>query len=128
METTTAIEVTARCIEAVGVIAIVAGGAVAIVLGALRLRSHNGTEVYRAFRHDLGRAIIVGLELLVAADIVQTIGERPSLLDLAALGAIVAIRTALSFTLEVELDGRWPWQRAQRVEARPQVEHASNVH
>lgn len=103
METTTAIEVTARCIEAAGVIAIVAGGAIAIVLGALRLRSHNGAEVYRAFRHDLGRAIIVGLELLVAADIVQTIGERPS------------------------LDGRWPWQRAQGVEARPQLEHASNV-
>jgi hypothetical protein len=67
METTTAIEVTARCIEAAGVIAIVAGGAIAIVLGALRLRSHNGAEVYRAFRHDLGRAIIVGLVLACAA-------------------------------------------------------------
>lgn len=111
MESATAIRMVAHVIDIAGVIAIVGGGLVAVVLGATRIvRGVDGRITYKAFRHDLGRAIIIGLELLVAADIVHTIGETPTLLDLAALAAIVAIRTALSFTLAAELDGEWPWQ------------------
>jgi uncharacterized membrane protein len=104
----------ARALDIVGVLAIVAGAITAIVVAARAIRrGGDGTATYRAFRHDLGRAIILGLELLVAADIVHTIAERPTLAELATLAAIIAIRTALSFTLAVELEGRWPWQAAR---------------
>jgi uncharacterized membrane protein len=107
----------ARAIDVAGVLAIVGGGLTALVVAARALqRGHDGTATYRAFRHDLGRAILLGLELLVAADIVHTIGEEPTLRQLATLSVIIAIRTALSFTLAVELDGRWPWQAARAKE------------
>jgi uncharacterized membrane protein len=64
-------------------------------------------------RQGLGKAILLGLELLVAADIIRTVRASPRPIDVATLGGIVLIRTFLSFTLEVELDGRWPWQRGQ---------------
>jgi uncharacterized membrane protein len=62
-------------------------------------------------RHDIGRAILLGLEVLVAADIVRSVALAPSMGGLAVLAAIVAIRTFLSWSLALELDGRWPWQR-----------------
>jgi hypothetical protein len=67
---------------------------------------------YRRYRANLGRGILLGLELLVAADIIGTVAVTPSLQNLAVLGLIVLIRTFLSFSLEVEIEGRWPWQRA----------------
>ncbi len=67
---------------------------------------------YRQFRQDLGRAILLGLEFLVAGDIIHTVAVAPSLVNVLVLGLIVLIRTFLSMALEVELDGRWPWQRA----------------
>ena len=66
--------------------------------------------VYRSFRNRLGRAIILGLELLVAADILRTISSQPTLQQVVVLGIVVLIRTFLSFSLEIELEGRWPWQ------------------
>lgn len=63
------------------------------------------------FRRMLGRAILTGLELLVAADIIRTVAIDPTLESVAVLGIIVIIRTFLSFSLEVEIDGRWPWQK-----------------
>jgi uncharacterized membrane protein len=67
---------------------------------------------YRRYRANLGRGILLGLELLVAADIIGTVAVTPSLQNLAVLGLIVLIRTFLSVSLEVEIEGRWPWQRA----------------
>jgi len=129
MEPTKLLEVIGRWVEATGVIAIVGGSLLAIVLAARRLRTRDGVEVYRMFRHDLGRGIIVGLELLVAADIIETVSGRPSLHDLAALAVIVLIRTTLSFTLEVELNGKWPWQRAATSsEHRSATDQVSHVH
>ena len=61
---------------------------------------------------SLGRSILLGLEFLVAADIIRTVAVQPSLQNVAVLGLIVLIRTFLSFSLEVEIDGRWPWRRA----------------
>ncbi|HEX8374326.1 MAG TPA: DUF1622 domain-containing protein, partial [Geminicoccaceae bacterium] len=70
-------------------------------------------KAYRGYRANLGRGILLGLELLVAADIIGTVAATPTLQNLAVLGLIVLIRTFLSFSLEVEIEGRWPWQAAR---------------
>lgn len=70
----------------------------------------SGDDVVPAFRKTLGRSILTGLELLVAADIIRTVAVEPTLQSVLVLGLIVLIRTFLSFSLEVEIDGRWPWQ------------------
>lgn len=98
-----------RVMEALGVLAMLAGALVATVLAVQTLR-RGGALAYRELRQQLGRAILLGLELLVAADIIRTVGEVPSLEGVVVLAIIVAIRTFLSFTLELELEGRWPWQ------------------
>ncbi|HWT29829.1 MAG TPA: DUF1622 domain-containing protein, partial [Propylenella sp.] len=69
-------------------------------------------EAYHAFRTSLARGILLGLEFLVAADIIGTVAVEPTLQNLAVLGLIVLIRTFLSFSLQLEIEGRWPWQRA----------------
>lgn len=102
----------ATAIELVG-IAIIVAGAVAALIAYLR-RTVRGADKGRRvaeFRSDLGRSILLGLEFLVAADIVNTVAIRPTLESLAVLAGIVLIRTFLSFSLEVEIEGRWPWQR-----------------
>ena len=65
---------------------------------------------YRAMRQSIGRGILLGLELLVAGDIIRTVAIAPTFASVGVLAMIVAIRTFLSFSLEVELTGRWPWQ------------------
>jgi len=84
----------------------------AFVITAVRL-SRRQSNVYGRFRQQLGQAILLGLELLVAADIVRTVAASPSLTSVAILAAIVLIRTFLSFSLEVETTGRWPWQKRE---------------
>lgn len=99
-------------IEASGVIVIVTAAAVssiAFVLGGLS--SGDWQAALRRYRANLGRGILLGLELLVAADIIGTVAVTPSLENLANLGLIVLIRTFLSFSLEIEIEGRWPWRR-----------------
>lgn len=98
-------------LEVVGVAAIVVG---AVVATAAMFRRGAGADRYRTYRQALGRAILLGLEFLVAADIVRTVSRVPTLQQVSVLGLIVLIRTFLSFTLEVELEGRWPWQRRGR--------------
>ena len=66
------------------------------------------------FRSSLGRSILLGLEFLVAADIINTVAVEPTISSLLVLAGIVLIRTFLSFSLEVEIDGRWPWQKGQK--------------
>ena len=102
-----------RMFETVGVMVIVVGFAVALVAGALRLRSGDFAGAYRALRYTFGRTILLGLEILVAADLIQTISVEATLSNLAILAALVAIRTFLSWSLEVEIEGMWPWQRAR---------------
>ena len=97
-------------IDAAGVVVIVTGAAIAFVAAAVRL-SRREREVYRRFRQQLGRVILLGLELLVAGDIVRTVAATPNLTSVAVLASIVLIRTFLSFSLEVETTGRWPWQK-----------------
>jgi len=104
------IEKIGMTIDGVGVAVIVIGAAYAFVLAAMRLIRREA-NVYRAFRQQLGQVILLGLELLVAGDIVKTVAAQPTLTSVAILGGIVIIRTFLSFSLEVEVDGRWPWQK-----------------
>ena len=89
------------------------GLAAALVRGGLALVGGQGGEKgYRIVRTVFGRSILLGLEFLVAAAIIRTVAVQPSLQNVAVLGLIVLIRTFLSFSLEVEIDGRWPWRRA----------------
>jgi uncharacterized membrane protein len=103
-------------VQGVG-IAIDIAGVIAIVLGLLyalsRFALRRGAEAdpYRRLRQDLGRGILLGLEFLVAADIIRTVAVSPTLLSVSVFGIIILIRTFLSMALEVELEGRWPWQR-----------------
>jgi len=92
-----------------------------IVLGAIITTAifiwrvvQEGTleECYRRFRSDFGKAVLLGLEFLIASDIVGTVAIGPTFKDLGVLGLLVVIRTFLSFSLELEITGRWPWQKA----------------
>jgi uncharacterized membrane protein len=99
-------------VEGVGAGIMVVGALGAFVLYARRLR--RGTErAYEQLRENVGRVILLGLEVLIIADIVRTIVVEPSLESVAVLGIIVVIRILLSFSLEVEIDGVWPWRRAR---------------
>jgi uncharacterized membrane protein len=104
------IEKIGMTIDAAGVVIIVVGAVIAFVASAVRL-SRRESDVYSRFRQQLSRAILLGLELLVAGDIVRTVAATPTLTSVAVLAAIVLIRTFLSFSLEVETTGRWPWQK-----------------
>ncbi len=102
-----------RAVEVVGIAIIVVGAATSLLLFLRDLARRAGKDAaFGAFRSDLGRSILLGLEFLVAADIINTVAIEPSLDSLAVLAGIVLIRTFLSFSLEAEIEGRWPWQRA----------------
>jgi len=105
------IELAGRVIDASGVAAVVIGAVAAAVFAIRRAVLRQG-PVYRPFRRFLGRSILLGLELLVAADIIRTVAVTPTLESVAVLAGIVLIRTFLSFSLELEITGRWPWQTA----------------
>jgi uncharacterized membrane protein len=94
----------------VGAAIMVVGGLVAFATYARRVRG-GGAAAYTALRQDLGRVILLGLEVLIIGDIIRTIVVDPSLESVGVLGLIVVIRIILSFSLEVEIDGVWPWNR-----------------
>ena len=102
----------ARLVELAGVAVLLLGALVAAGVFIRRVTKQvTFHEAYHGLRADLGRAILLGLELLVIADIIGTVAIKPTFQNLGVLAAIVAIRTLLSFTLELEVRGRWPWQR-----------------
>lgn len=122
------IAVLVRGIEITGIAVLVVGGVAASAAFAARAaRRRPFAPSYEAYRANLGRAILLGLEFLVAADIIGTIAVEPTFRSLGVLALIVVIRTFLSFSLEVEIEGRWPWQRGggrrpgveERAAARP---------
>jgi uncharacterized membrane protein len=101
-------------VELAGVAVLLLGALLAAGAFAARLaRRGDFPAAYHALRADLGRAILLGLELVVIADIIGTVAIEPTLANLGVLAAIVAIRTFLSFALELEVSGRWPWQRGE---------------
>ena len=102
------VEQVGLAIDAAGVLVVVAG----IVMAAIRLLKQPSAPMgkYKQFRQDLGRGILLGLEFLVAADIIRTVAVTPTLESVLVLGLIVVIRTFLSLALQMEVEGRLPWQ------------------
>ncbi|MEJ7800751.1 MAG: DUF1622 domain-containing protein [Ilumatobacter sp.] len=109
MEFETLIQHIGEGVEIVGVFVMVIG--IVWALGRFAIVVRSQPDAYAAARRSIGRSILLGLEILVAGDIVRTVAISPTLTSVAVLGAIVVIRTFLSFALEVELEGRWPWQQ-----------------
>lgn len=105
-------------IESVGVVVIIIGSITSSVGFFLRLRRTSSGNAYREFRRDLGRSIILGLEFLIAGDIIRTVVVADTLSNVAILALIILIRTFLSLTLHLEVEGRWPWQTAGETEKR----------
>ena len=97
-------------VEIAGVLAIVLG--LVFAVGRFAWPHPVGRDRFRQLRQDVGRGILLGLEVLIAADIIRTVAVDPTMESVLVLGVIVLIRTFLSMTLEMELEGRWPWQRA----------------
>jgi uncharacterized membrane protein len=111
------IEAVGKFVDFAGVAVMVIGAVVSIPLA---LRGYQPRRlpadaermsVYRSYRQLLGRSILLGLELLVAADIIRTVAVAPTYDSVGVLAIIVLIRTFLSFSLELEITGRWPWQK-----------------
>ena len=109
-----AISEVVKVVETVGAGIMVLGGCGALLIFARRaLSARSAKGSYEILRQDLGRCILLGLEVLIVADIVRTIIVDPTLESVAVLGTIVVIRIILSFSLEVEIEGTWPWRRRQ---------------
>lgn len=99
--------------EVIGAIAMVVGFLIAVVLAARSLRrTGDGRAAFLLLRNTLGSAILLGLEVLVAADLIRTITSKPSIEDAVILGVIVVIRTVLSMSIQIEIEGTLPWRRA----------------
>ena len=123
MEFEESMEHVVHAFEVVGVAILAIGSIVAIVGAAVAVMRGQRLEAYERARRDMGRAILLGLEVLIIADIVLTITVHPTLESSLALGLIVVVRTFLSISLEIELDGVVPWHKrrmdAERTETGP---------
>ncbi|HYO20503.1 MAG TPA: DUF1622 domain-containing protein [Dermatophilaceae bacterium] len=113
MDFTEAVQVIALGFEVVGIAIITIGGVVGVVRAAMIARSRNLFSFYDEARDGFARPLLLGLEVLVAADIIETITVDRSLESTAALGLLVLIRVILSFSLEAETEGVLPWRKAQ---------------
>jgi uncharacterized membrane protein len=113
MELATTIEMVGAAVDVAGVAVIVFGALIATSVFIRRLlhRGKEFSDAYRLYRQSLGRAILLGLEFLVAGDIIRTVAVSPTFAGVGVLAVIVLVRTFLSFSLEVELEGHWPWRR-----------------
>ena len=108
------ISITGYAIEAVGVLAVVIGSCISSIAFVRTFRMLPEGVAYRTYRRQLGRSIILGLEFLIAGDIIRTVVVADTLQNVAVLGLIILIRTFLSVTLYLEVEGRWPWQADSR--------------
>jgi uncharacterized membrane protein len=112
-----AIELIVVGFELVGVAVITLGSVLACGRFVVIKKALGYTARYRSLRQELGGAIVLGLEFLVAGDIIRTVAIDPTLRGVAVLGLIVLIRTLLSVALQIEIEGRWPWQRCRPAES-----------
>ncbi|MFO0970245.1 MAG: DUF1622 domain-containing protein [Gemmataceae bacterium] len=105
------IEWTSLIIEILGAVVIIAGVIrVVITRGTVRYLFRLDTPgAYESYKHDLGKTLLLGLEFLVAGDVVRTVALEPTPENVGVLGLLVLIRTFLSWSLVVEIEGRWPW-------------------
>ena len=109
-------ELVVKTFEVAGVAILAVGSIAALVGAAMSVSRGERASAYKRARHDVGRAILLGLEVLIIADIVQTITVDPTLESAVTLALIVVVRTFLSFSLEIELDGTVPWRKGRRGE------------
>ncbi|MGO8950642.1 MAG: DUF1622 domain-containing protein [Ktedonobacterales bacterium] len=114
MTTKQVAELVASVLDLAGIAALVIGTIVAVVLsGRILLQARDASQAYVGLRQGLGKAILMGLELLVASDIIRTVAIEPTFESVGVLGLIILIRTFLSWSLELEITGRWPWQSSR---------------
>ena len=99
-------------IEAFGVAIIIYGAVRATIRAKNQLSTADKEQLFWEFRREIGRAMMLGLEFLIAGDIVRTVVVDHTLTDVASLGLLVLVRTVLVFTIHLEVEGRWPWQTA----------------
>ena len=119
------IEWVALSIELLAVAVIVGAIVMAVVSGRASRTGPVRSDIFTDYKRRMGRGLLLGLELLLAADIVGTVALTPTLESLAALGLLAVIRSFLSWSLEVEMDGCWPWR--MRAEARNEAGRAANT-
>lgn len=110
MEFTEIIFIAGYSIEAIGVLVVVVGSILSSLTFIRSYRQLPEGAAYRTYRRQLGRSIMLGLEFLIAGDIIRTVIVADTLENVAVLGMIILIRTFLSVTLHLEVEGRWPWQ------------------
>ena len=113
MTFTDTLELVVKGFEVLGVGILVVGAVLSVGSWVLDLRQKDRRLAYERLRANLGRTILLGLEVLIVADIVLTVAIDRTLASAATLGLIVLVRTFLSFSLEVELDGVVPWRRSE---------------
>jgi uncharacterized membrane protein len=105
--------------EIIGGFLLILGFVIATVRCALRVNRLGGTQALEGYRQAIGRIVLIGLEVIVAATIIKTISFDPTLENLGLLAAMVAIRTGLGWSIGIELNGRWPWRRPRSDAAKP---------
>jgi uncharacterized membrane protein len=118
------LELVARALEVVGAGALAAGFVVATVLAVRRHFREGARPAVARYRKSLGRVVLIGLEILVAATIIKTITLDPTWQGMATLAGMIAIRTVLGWTMVLEMYGRWPWQKPLASAAKDQ--HAAS--
>jgi uncharacterized membrane protein len=126
MEFHTIMESVGKAMDAAGVGAIVIGALAATLSAAGALLRRTAGNTYETYRRRLGKSILLGLELLVAADIIRSVAIDPTFDSVGVLAVIVLIRTFLSFSLSLEITGHWPWQKPEAARAqKPQGESSA---
>jgi uncharacterized membrane protein len=115
VETQEIIFVISEVIDFAGVVIIALGALLGVILCAQDLlRQERAVDAYSRLRTFIGRSLLLGLEFLVAGDIIKTVAIEPTFDSVIVLAIIVLVRTVLSLSIDVEIDGRWPWQAAQQ--------------
>ena len=110
MKFTEIISIAGYAIETIGVLVVIAGSCVSSAVFLSTFRQKPDGAAYKTYRRQLGRSIILGLEFLIAGDIIRTVIVADTFENVAVLGLIILIRTFLGMALHLEVEGRWPWE------------------
>lgn len=118
MKFTEIISIAGYSIETIGVLVVIVGSCVSSAVFISNFRQQPEGVAYRTYRRQLGRSIILGLEFLIAGDIIRTVIVADTFENVAILGLIILIRTFLGMALHLEVEGRWPWEKEKTTESR----------
>jgi len=102
----------AQILEIIGATALIVGFVIATVRCVLQVNQLGATQAIQGYRQAIGRVVLIGLEILVAATIIKTITLDPTLENMGLLAMMIAIRTVLGWSMVLEMNGRWPWQKS----------------